>query len=106
MGGSLLVKSRTILTVTIRGTQVWLVYTSVQKYFGEVYRVFDAPPLSGGASQNGWAYRDVPNAINRAMPDPAEGDAAVGQWITGGGCRAGWDIWVNGQQVCHGNTIM
>ena len=106
--GAILVKSYTRLTVSAYGKRLYVVQVSFQKYTGEVYRVFDAPPDEGGGggAMEGWAYRDIPNAINRAMPDLGEGDAAAGQYITGGGCRAGWDIWVNGEQVCYASRQM
>lgn len=59
------------------------------------------PPLFGGSS--GWAYRDNSRSFD-AGSDSGWFDA-LSAWVNNGSCTVGWDIFVDGVQVCRKDGV-
>jgi hypothetical protein len=102
VSGKLLVETNTKLGVVGLGKIVYNGYVRGVVFEGEIYPRSESPG-NGQGGRMGYGYiGSYPTSINRGTPFGWQ-DAAE-QWVYGGGCRPGWDIWFNGVQVCSGGT--
>lgn len=70
-------------------------YTSWD-YTGSVYA--NPTGISGGG-EGGWGYYNSSNGFSNG--DDVGWQNALSTYLSGGGCMAGWDIWVDGVQKCE-----
>lgn len=81
--------------VTLGPVRLWVGYLEPFGYSGTSGVSNKAPATAGG-----WAYKDS-NTTNGNSTDPeASWQQALDSYLTSGTCTPGWDIWVDGTQVC------
>jgi hypothetical protein len=62
---------------------------------------------TGQGSNRGWAYEDTKTSVitgqNEGDEDPT---LVITIWTNSGGCTPGWEVIINGVQMCNANATL
>lgn len=101
-GGTVKARCQIVITRTLFFVRASVGVVTLYNFEGDVYRTADNG--SGGGSNRGWAYEDDDGTITGVGAiwgsDGSDPTIVVTTWAGRHYCWEGWDVWINGEQVC------